>query len=451
MSYRLLRLALPLVLFSAVPAAQVLLERIVLAGTEECPTALGCHAVLIGAATLLFLFLNGPNVHAVVAIARLRQHEPEKATVFAQNTIAFSGYTALLSFLLIPLAPVLSTFLLGRAPSEDEVDSARLLLGVVALLLLQHAALAHVLAAERVWSAVLVLASGLLVHAALLIIVPAGSGLTGVMNCRAAGAVVSVLFATHLSPVPKSWPLRSPVVRRDKAVHLELLLRGTAVGLHAAVGSFVVGIVFFIALARSGEAALAAAALAFSWYSLLSAVPVGVAQGAGILTAEALGQKDSTLVRLASKTGERICGDLGAAICIGFLVAASVYWWLLAPVPGSCLAVALMGISVHASIDGKLQAQVWSLRALGRQRGILLATLVAALLYGATLVLVTETYVSWLLLAGYDFILSLLLLRILAQSLPAEPRRRGMTSWETACPPATPHGDDTAAEFSTHE
>jgi Na+-driven multidrug efflux pump len=448
MTHRLLRLALPLALVLAVPAAQVLLERTVLSRTEQSPAALASHAVLIGAATLLFLFLNGPNVHAVVAIARLQQHEPRKAMNFAQNTTAFSGYTGLLSFLLIPAAPVLSSFLLGRAPSEDEVNSARLLLGVVALLLVQHAALAPVVAAGRVWLAGLVLLSGLLVHAALLIIVPSGWGLTGVTYCRSAGALVSVSLATLLSPVPKSRPLLSPVVRRDKVVQLELLLRGAAVGLHAAVGSLVVGFIFFLALARNGEPPLAAAALAFSWYSFLSALPVGVAQATGIVAAEALGQTDSSLVRKAVKAGDRICHHLTVALALGFWVTGFVLWWGIEPASSSALAIAFLGISLHASMDGSIQAQAWSLRALGRQNGILVATLVAALLYGASLFVISEICTSWFLLFGYDFLLFFLLRRILTQLLPVNPRTRGMSSWETACPPATPHGDDTAADFS---
>jgi Na+-driven multidrug efflux pump len=432
MIHRLLRLALPLALVLAVPAAQVLLERAVLASTEQFPAALSSHAVLIGAATILFLFLNGPNVYAVAAIARLRRGRPAHATAFAENTVAFSAYSGLLCFLLMPWADVLSTPLLGHSPSEDELNSARFLLGIVAVLLVQYAALAPVLAEERVWAAFLVLASGLLIHAACLFLVPSEWGLSGVTAARAAGVLVSGSVATRVSPIPKAWLGFSPVVRHDKVIQYELLSQGAVVGLHAAVGSLVVGIVFFLALSRNGEAPLSAAAIAFSWYSTLSALPVAVAQAAGIETAEALGQKDSPLLRMAVNTGDRICSHLALTLALGFWIAGSVFWWLIDPVTGSALGMALLGISLHAYVDVRIQAQVWSLRALGRQNGTLVATLVAGLLYAGSLLLIAETCASWFLLLGYDLLLYVLLRRILARSVPVQPSHGGMNKWGTS-------------------
>ncbi len=451
MTHRLLRLALPLTLFLAVPAAQVLLERAILARTEQSPAALSSHAVLIGAATILFLFLNGSNVYSVVAIARLRRERPVHATLFAQNTIAFTAYSGLLCFLLIPAAHVLTSLLLGHEPSQDEVNCARLLLGIVAVLLAQHAALAPVLAQERVWSAFFVVSSGLLVHAVFLFIVPTAWGLSGVIAARTAGTLVSGSFATRLSPIPKVWFGLSPVVRRDKMVQAELLLRGAVVGFHAAIGSLVVGIVFFLALSRNGAAPLAAAAIAFSWYSVLSALPVGVAQATGIVTAEALGQKGWLLVQKAVKGGDRVCFHLAYTIAIGFLVAGFIFSWVIEPIPGSCLGIALFGISLHASIDGSIQAQVWSLRALGRQNAILIATLTAALLYGTSLFAVSETCASWLCLFWYDLLLYLLLQRILRRSFTTDPSLRGMKRWETSSPPLSPRTAERMWESKGHK
>jgi hypothetical protein len=127
MTHRLLRLSLPLALLLAVPAAQMILERAVLASTEQSPAALSSHAVLIGVATILFLFLNGPNDYAVLAIARLEWEKPAEATSFAQNTIVSASYSILLCVLLIPAASGLTTPLLSHKPTEDEVDCARTL------------------------------------------------------------------------------------------------------------------------------------------------------------------------------------------------------------------------------------------------------------------------------------------------------------------------------------
>jgi Na+-driven multidrug efflux pump len=229
-----------------------------------------------------------------------------------------------------------------------------------------------------------------------------------------------------LCPIPKRCLDLFPVLRLDKLAQVELVLRGAAVGLHAAVGSFVVGFVFLLALSRNGEAPVRAAAIAFSWYSFLSALPFGVAQAAGIVTAEASGKKNSSLLEKAVTTGDRICFHLAFTIAIGLFIAGSLFWWLIDPVTGSSLGMALFGISLHAFIDGNVQARVWSLRALGRQSGILIANLVAGLLYAGSLFFITGTGASWFLLFGYDLVLYLLLGWIRAQSIPVQPSRGGM-------------------------
>jgi hypothetical protein len=166
------------------------------------------------------------------------------------------------------------------------------------------------------------------------------------------------------------------------------------------------------------------------------------------VTAEALGQTDPSLVGKAVKTGDRLCHRLTSVIAVPLNVT-SIVFWIVKSDPNSPLGIAFLGISLHACIDGQLQGTVWSLRALGRQNAILAATLVAAVLYGASLFIISGTWASWYLLFGYDLLLFLLLRRILRPFVPTEPLTRGMTSWEIVCPPATPHGDDTAADFST--
>jgi Na+-driven multidrug efflux pump len=427
MILRLLRLAAPLSLLLATPATQVLLDRLYLAGTPAAAAAVSTHAVLLGAATLLFLLLGGTNLYGVVAITKLlHANRPADAAAFTQNTIGVASVSALLCALLVPFAGPLCAAFVAHPLDSETCDFARGLIGVVALLLVQNAALAPLLARRRVWSAVLVAAVGLGVHAALLAILLPEGGLVATALARSAGALVSTILALAILPVPGRFGL-VPLVRLDQRVVREIVCGGLVIGLHALVGSLCVGCVFFLALSRNGADQLSAAAVAFGWYALFAAIPLGLAQATGIVTAEAVGQDDRKALHRVSQVGPRLCTVASAVIAVGFLAAG---WTLLhrgGNGPQSALATAVLGVCAHAAFDGTTQCGAWSLRALGRQNDVLIATITTGLLYVIALGLFTDVNSRWVTLGCHGTVLAVVLQRKRTRSLPGSvvPARGG--------------------------
>jgi Na+-driven multidrug efflux pump len=424
MTRRLLSLAGPLGILFVLPASQVFLDRQFLGGEGCGAISVATHALLLAAASLLFLFLNGANVYAVVALAKLldRRRLPADAAAVLGSTIGVATWNGLLCLLLLPFVDSLAAPLIGHPLDADELAFARYLLVTVAILLFQNAALAPTLARKGVWLAAAVGATSVAVHAILLLIVLPDGGLGATAIARAGGAFVSASLALALLPFPK-WCGLFPVVWPTRATIRELVTRGAVIGIQGVIGNLFVGVLFFLALAQSSEQGLvAAAAMAFAWSSLFAAIPLAIGQATGILTAEALGRGEVSLVHDIVKHGDRVCFPVSFLIGTGLHFAGSVMLgvsWFTGH--ATYLAGAFFGVSLHTAFDGTIQTHIWSLRALTRQNQILAATVATGAAYAVLLFLYPGPNACWCMLGAYDIVLWLILQRVLARSLPALP------------------------------
>src|SRR5947209_17812991 len=317
MACPLLRLALPLALALTVPALQVAIDRLAL--THSAGTAaVGSHAIILAAATVVYLLLNGPNVYAVVAVAVLRRSDRAAGTRYPRDVYLLSFGLALLSFALYPFASVLVTPVLGRAPEPTEVVFAEQLSLVVTFLLVQNAALVPALASARVRPAIIGAGAGVLVHGTLIARSLPHLTLADAGAARCWASVVSALIASFFFwAATKHVPPTMPSCRTMR----EVLRRGAVVGGYTLLGFLSVGVVFFFAMKRCGAGPLGAAALSLGSYALFAALPLAVAQATGILTARATSAAD---VRNVLTSGVRLAAVFSGTIALGLSAFAAI-------------------------------------------------------------------------------------------------------------------------------
>jgi len=415
MARPLLRLAFPLMLVLAVPALQVIIDRLALSRTAG-PAAVCTHTVMLAAATFVFIFFNGANLFATAAVARLRRTNHALAEAFARDAYLVSISYAILTFLLSLLPNHLLALLLGRDPSPDEEGLAQYLLWVVGLLLIQHATLVSSLARCSVRPLLLASTAGLLVHIALLALSLPTLTLIQAGAARYWGAVTSCGLSIYLSGDRGPRP---PVSLPSRRTLREVAVQGTVVGLHSLAGFLFVGFLFFVALRETGEESLAAGARAFGWYTFLGALPLAVAQATGILASNS---RDPVEGRLIIRTGVRLAAACSALVA-SLLVGTGVSAW--ASEGSTDFVIAALGIAAFSALDGPGQAVACGLRGMGRQRSVLAATLVVGSAYTLAVFFVPGDTGRWVALGFYGGGLFLLLRKILHHEIPNATSRGG--------------------------